>query len=268
MSVSVLVFLLLTTNLISNSLSIDVIMHTTNSTEYRDVKWEKLNLPEMNIEEVTEEELVSIGEITDSKREIKIKEQIEQRFPSHRITDITYSNLNDDSNEEALAIIGGFQERYGERLLILSLKGAKIIKIIQDIDMTELNPWRVQIGDVDGDGMKDILVGVYKKTRFDPKMGNRLFVYDWDGDDLFPKWLGSTLSLPFYEFAMGDVDGKLGDELVALERFEDGKSRVIVYKWSGFGFLGEAEARSASKIKILMLFDLNDDGKDEILIER
>ena len=110
-------------------------------------------------------------------------------------------------------------------------------------------------------------MGVYKKARYDPELNNRLFVYGWDKDDLFPKWLGSSLSLPFYDFAVGDIEGNGKEMLVSLERLKGGGSRVMVYEWSGFGFSGEWEARSLRQIKNLILFDSDNDGKKEIFIE-
>jgi hypothetical protein len=44
-----------------------------------------------------------------------------------------------------------------------------------------LNPWKLQIGDVDGDGPREIVCGVWKTSPFDPVMANRVFVYSWDG---------------------------------------------------------------------------------------
>jgi hypothetical protein len=96
-------------------------------------------------------------------------------------------------------------------------------------------PWKLAIADVDGDGRREIVVGVYKSTRFFPRPHNCLFIYDWDGRRAHPKWLGSSLSKPFLDFAFINVEGR-PDRLVAIETKLDGRRCVTVYSWNGFGF--------------------------------
>lgn len=97
-------------------------------------------------------------------------------------------------------------------------------------------PWKIMVADVDGDGQFEIVVGVYKPTRFFPKPHNCLFVYGWDGKRAFPKWLGSTLSKPFTDFTFADLNHDGHQELVAVETARDRKQWVAVYSWNGFGF--------------------------------
>jgi len=99
-----------------------------------------------------------------------------------------------------------------------------------------LNPWKLQIGDVDGDGPREIVCGVWKRSPFDPVMANRAFVYSWDGDEARPKWLGSRLSRRFDDFVLCDVNSDGWDELIALEIGDAEKHRVAVYRWDIFGF--------------------------------
>lgn len=97
-------------------------------------------------------------------------------------------------------------------------------------------PWKLTTADVDGDGVREIIVGVHKSTRFFPQPHNCLFVYGWDGTQAFPKWLGSSLSKPFSDFAFANLDDDKAEELVSLETLRDGKRCVVVYSWIGFGF--------------------------------
>jgi hypothetical protein len=97
-------------------------------------------------------------------------------------------------------------------------------------------PWKMMTADVDGDGKREIIVGIHKSTRFFPKPHNCLFVYGWDGKQVFPKWLGSSLSKPFTDFAFGNLDDDKADELVSVEITRDGKRCVAVYSWNQFGF--------------------------------
>lgn len=97
-------------------------------------------------------------------------------------------------------------------------------------------PWKLAIADVDGDGQHEIVVGVYKSTRFFPKPHNCLFIYAWDGRRAHPKWLGSALSKPFVDFAFINGKGDSPDRLVAIETKRDGRRCVAVYSWNGFGF--------------------------------
>lgn len=122
-----------------------------------------------------------------------------------------------------------------------------------------LEPWKLQIGDVDGDGSEDLMVGVYKKARFHPVMAKRPFIYGWDGKAIYPKWLGSRLSRPFTDFALADFGS--GVRIVAIEETKDGAKELAVYKWDGFGVTREwSGARSEE------MFTLEVVGRDTVRV--
>jgi hypothetical protein len=100
--------------------------------------------------------------------------------------------------------------------------------------------YQFQMGDVDGDGRNEALVGVIKKTRFhqekatdgrsEQQMRRRLFVFkDYHGL-VRPLWLGSRLGgvLENFRFADGLVR--------TLEVTGPNRYSVGHYRWRHFGF--------------------------------
>lgn len=145
----------------------------------------------------------------------------------------------------------------GSNSLVIWRDGKKIWQGIP----RKWNPWKIQVADVDGDGMKEIIIGVYKSTRFFPEPHNCLFVFGWDGEEAFPKWLGSRLSKPFEDFAFAELDGNAGEELVSLEVTQDGGRCLVVYSWCGFGFVGVWQSQNFAYVS------LSRHGADEVLLE-
>lgn len=89
--------------------------------------------------------------------------------------------------------------------------------------------YRMETGDVDGNGTIEALVGVIKSTRFYPEKGRRLFIFKNYEGLVRPMWLGSKLggTLQDFHFRNGCVR--------SLETNAKGEYTVAEYRWSGFG---------------------------------
>lgn len=138
-----------------------------------------------------------------------------------------------------LLIIGNKSEKYGNKLIVSNIfENNKNISfsICCEKKLGEMRPWKIQTADVDGDGMNEISIAMYKKTPFQPFLANRPFLYSWIGTDIAPKWLGSRLAMPFEDYIFEDINGDKKDELVSIERTKEGKRVIRAYCWKGFGF--------------------------------
>lgn len=99
-----------------------------------------------------------------------------------------------------------------------------------------LNDWKLpypvyqfQVGDIDGDGHEDAIVGVVKATRFYPEKARRIFIFKQVNGKARALWMGSKLGGILEDFHF--IDGKIR----ALESTTDSLYVVSDYKWSGFG---------------------------------
>lgn len=183
------------------------------------------------------------------------------------------SDLDADGADELLLVVGKEKNEYGEYLLILKpgtegsgegydaagvrydtagvrpdatgdtrldaagdTQETPVLEQLYRFDMSEINPWKVQTCDVDGDGRKEISVGVYKKAVFHPVMAKRPFIYNWTDGHMSPKWLGSRLARPFDDYVFSDINSDGKDELISDELLADGSKAVNSYGWKGFGF--------------------------------
>ncbi|WP_299257156.1 hypothetical protein [uncultured Aquimarina sp.] len=93
--------------------------------------------------------------------------------------------------------------------------------------------YQFQIGDVNANGKKDILVGVIKTTRFDSVKGKRLFIFKNYKGYVRPLWLGSRLGKPLIDFNF--VKRKDGNFIRSIEKEKSGKVLIAEYKWRRFG---------------------------------
>lgn len=100
------------------------------------------------------------------------------------------------------------------------------------------NPWKIEVGEIDGDSEVEIGVGVWKKTKFHPVFANRIFIYSWRNNHPVPKWFGSRVTHELIDFTFVDLDGDGIDELVTLEGLGRGKKVLMWYKWEHFSFVG------------------------------
>ena len=124
----------------------------------------------------------------------------------------------------ACAADGGFVlERVNDTLHVLRIGG---------------NRWELPFpvysfdtGDVDGDGSTDAIVGVVKRTRFDPEVRRRVFMFKNYRGHVRPLWLGSRLGQPVADFRYVARERVLR----VMETERSGRFLVADYRWRSFG---------------------------------
>ncbi len=172
-------------------------------------------------------------------------------------------DANNDGVEDLLLLTRAFIQKdgvngepYGDYLYQLSYDGSVtgIKKVVRRFNLSDIKPMKVMLGDVDGDGLKDVSVMVYKRTEFHDIMAKRPFFYNIKNGQLNPLWRGSRLSRPFTDYVLFDIDNDGVCEIISAEILSDGKMAVAAYGWLSFGFemLAEsAEYEIISDIKIM-----------------
>ncbi len=107
-------------------------------------------------------------------------------------------------------------------------------------------PWKVMIADVDGDGIPEIVIGVYRKSNYTPAWARSIFVMTFDGKELIRKWMGSSMGRPLFDFTFGPEKTK---RLITIQEAIDGRQVLSCWDWSGFGFRRRERELFAKSIK-------------------
>jgi len=176
---------------------------------------------------------------------------------AERIISSCISDLDNDTKSKLIILTSKNKGDYADEMIVYNfienIQSKKSISIeeIYRFSCDDLNPWKVQTCDVDGDGKHEISLGVYKTAPFHPEMAKRPFIYDWHKNGIAPKWRGSRLSRPFEDYIFSDIDLCGSDELISIEYLPDGSKALASYKWKGFGFERNAESESFSDIQDL-----------------
>jgi hypothetical protein len=93
--------------------------------------------------------------------------------------------------------------------------------------------YQFQVGDIDEDGIEDVIVGVVKSTRFDSSLANRIFIFKNYQGYIRPMWMGSKLSKPLIDFRFCNT--VKGSFIRSVEKEKENKYLVAEYKWRKFG---------------------------------
>ncbi len=95
--------------------------------------------------------------------------------------------------------------------------------------------FRFDVGDVDRDRHTDILLGVIKRTHFDPTVQKRLFLFSVVSGHIVPLWFGSRVcqQLLDFKYAHLSTPGKI----LTIEQRDDKQFTNGVYSWDNFGLV-------------------------------
>jgi hypothetical protein len=93
--------------------------------------------------------------------------------------------------------------------------------------------FKIRQADVDNDSKDEIILGVYKATHLDTLSRNRINIYSVDSNKIKPKWLGSFLPHPLYDFDLVKRENK--SYVITIEYEQNNLFLLAEYEWHSFG---------------------------------
>lgn len=140
-------------------------------------------------------------------------------------------------------------QEYGDCLMVFRERDDGGYEREYSNDFTGLKPWKLELADVDGDGVMDLLTGVRKTTHYDQEEKNRFFVFDYTEGKLVKKWTGSQIAGTWNDFYVKDFLPVKGEEVLFVSQTEGNRERLGIYYWFNFGFLLLAQSEEYETIE-------------------
>ena len=152
-------------------------------------------------------------------------------YPEHTSAVLSSKKIRDNTFTGS-AVVEPLKSMNGYRLSLRDSRGN-----ISDQVRIPFPVYRLETGDIDGNGRTDILLGVVKSTHFDAHVKRRLFVYQIQDGRLMPLWLGSRVCRELVDFTC--IVDQRRPKLLTVERTSDANFSNGVYTWEDFGFILE-----------------------------
>jgi len=92
---------------------------------------------------------------------------------------------------------------------------------------------KLRQADIDNDGKDEVIIGAFRSTALDTVKRYRINIWKLDSNLIKPKWLGSFLPHPLYDFEIFRVNNN--NFIRTIEYEENGLYLVSEYKWHSFG---------------------------------
>lgn len=194
--------------------------------------------------------------------EFRVNEKLEKKSElvmlQHReIKAWQIESRHKDGAINVLLLTGEDSCNYGDQLEIYKFDDEKELEHLFTKSFKGMNPWQIKTCDINGDGTKELGITMYKKTKYQPFMANRPYIYYWKEDELQAMWRGSSLSRPFSDYGYIDIDKDGKSEIVALEALENSDKVIHIYKWKGFGFESFRQGGSMTSVDQFTVDDEN-----------
>ncbi len=134
--------------------------------------------------------------------------------------------ISDKNTSREVLIYGPRYSKYGNTIIIPSISYIKKLR-----GRNKFNIFKLDICDLDGDGIEEINFGVYKKSPHHRVMAKRVFAYNFE-EKLVPKYRCSRFSKPLLDYFIKEKDRS---EIYCLLRTRTGKT-VEVYRYTDFSY--------------------------------
>lgn len=121
--------------------------------------------------------------------------------------------------------------RFGHRLSVYRKTGDRY-SLLSKVKIQH-NVYQFAVDDINGDGVLDMLVGVIKRTRFDPIEKKRLFIYTMDKEHIRPLWLGSKVGTGLEDFRV--ITFKDAKSVLTIESDSFKTYSIRLYTFGSFG---------------------------------